>query len=319
MSQFKGKLLLLCGGVGGAKLALGFSRVLPPEQLLVAVNTADDFEHYGLSISPDLDTVMYTLAGLNDSERGWGMAGESWHCMESLARLGGETWFRLGDRDLATHLERTRRLRRGETLTQVTRSLCSHFGVRTPLLPMSDDPVATMLRTSQGELAFQDYFVREQCVPAISGYFFCGAESARPQPEMMRLLSEGGISAVVICPSNPFVSIEPILALPGVRDALRDSGAPVVAVSPIIAGRAVKGPSAKMMAELGYEVTPAAVAGLYRDLLDGFVIDKSDRAQVGSIEALGVATACERTLMRSLDDRMDLACRVMQFARSLID
>lgn len=311
------KVIALCGGVGGAKLALGLSRVLSPEQLTIVVNTADDFRHIGLSISPDLDTVMYTLAGLNDSERGWGLAGESWNTMECLEVLGGETWFRLGDRDLATHLERTRRLDSGQSLTAVTTYLCDRLGVHHRVLPMSDDPVHTILQTAGGELAFQEYFVREQCRPGISGYAFRGIDTARPQPQLMELLGGPKLKAVVICPSNPFVSVDPILGLPGVRAALQQSAAPLVAVSPIVAGAAIKGPAAKMLAELGLPATALAVAQHYGNLLDGFVLDNRDAQYRPEIEALGIAASCEQTIMKTLADREDLARSVLAFAQTL--
>src|SRR5690348_15582549 len=261
-------IVALAGGVGGAKLALGLSEVLPPDELLIAVNTGDDFEHLGLRICPDLDTVMYTLAGINDPVQGWGIAGETWGFMQALEALGGETWFRLGDRDLATHIERTRRLHAGESLSQITEDFRQRFGIATRILPMSDDPVRTRVKTRDGWLDFQPYFVRQRCEPIISAIEFAGAGDARPQPELLAALADPALVAVIICPSNPFISIEPILALRGVRAALHDCAAPVVAVAPIIGGRAVKGPTAKMMRELGIETSAAAVAHRHDDLID---------------------------------------------------
>src|SRR5688572_30189476 len=245
-------ILALAGGVGGAKLALGLAGVLPAEALTVLVNTADDFEHLGFSISPDLDTVMYTLAGVANPETGWGRRDESWTVMEALGALGGETWFRLGDKDLATHIERTRRLHAGETLSAVTRDLARRLGVSPALVPMSDDPVRTMVLTDQGELAFQDWFVRLRCGPAVRSVRFAGAETAAPHPVLRQLV---GLRGLIVCPSNPFVSVAPILALPGVRAEIERVAVPRVAVTPIVGGQAIKGPAAKMLAELGHDVS----------------------------------------------------------------
>src|SRR5437763_8426692 len=239
-------VLALSGGVGGAKLALGLYRILPPDTLTVVANTGDDFEHLGLSISPVLDTLLYTLSGNDNLELGWGRRGETWSFMAALEALGGETWFRLGDRDLATHIERTRRLEAGETLSRITADFCRRLGVQTKILPMSDDAVRTGVRTPQGWLAFQDYFVRRRCEPRVTELAYEGAAAARPQGEILAALADPRLRAVVICPSNPFLSIDPILAVPGMREAMAGSRAPVVAVAPIISGRAVKGPTAKM-------------------------------------------------------------------------
>jgi LPPG:FO 2-phospho-L-lactate transferase len=309
-----GLVVALSGGVGGAKLALGLARVLAAEELLIVANTGDDFEHLGLAISPDLDTLMYALAGLDNPETGWGRRGETWSFMEALGQLGGETWFRLGDRDLATHVERTRRLRAGETLSQVTAALCRRLGVRPRLLPMSDDRVRTRLRTEEGWLDFQDWFVRRQCGPAVRAIAFDGAPSARPQPEAVAALLGGGLRAVVICPSNPLISVEPILAVPGLREAIARCGAPVVAVSPIIGGEAVKGPTAKMLREFGILPSAAAVARRYRDLLDGYVMDEQDAAEA---PLAGVPVTLARTRMVTLADREALARAVLAFADSL--
>lgn len=307
-------IIALSGGVGGAKLALGLSRILPQGQLLVVVNTGDDFEHLGLAISPDIDTVMYTLAGLANREVGWGRADETWSCMETLAAIGGETWFRLGDRDLAVHIERTRRLRAGESLSSVTEDLCRRLGVGPRVLPMSDDPVRTRLLTDTGWLDFQEYFVRNRCEPVVRELRFHGAETARPHPDFMAALADKALEAVVICPSNPFISVEPILAVPGVRDALAHCAAPVIAVSPIIAGRAVKGPTAKMMTELGLDPTAGTVAQRYSDLLDGYVIDHADMAEVVSIDA---RVTLAQTLMTTIEDRELLAKTVLDAAAVL--
>jgi LPPG:FO 2-phospho-L-lactate transferase len=304
-------VVALSGGVGGAKLALGLSRVLPPEQLLIIANTGDDFEHLGLSISPDIDTLTYALAGLDNPVQGWGRRDETWSFMETLGTLGGEDWFRLGDRDLALHVERTRRLKAGEPLSQITRDIGRRLGVAPRILPMSDDRVRTRVLSDEGWLDFQHYFVRRQCQPIVRELTFDGAGKARPQAEVMAALASGNVRAVVICPSNPFISIEPILAVPGLRPGIAGCGAPVVAVSPIVGGRAVKGPTAKMMQELGLAVSSAAVAERYGDLLDGYVVDAADGP--GGRARLRVAP----TLMVTLDDRERLARLVLDFADSL--
>jgi LPPG:FO 2-phospho-L-lactate transferase len=314
MSRVDGPILALSGGVGGAKLALGLYRVLPRNTLTVVANTGDDFAHLGLMVSPDLDTLLYTLSGNDNPELGWGRVGETWTFMAALEALGGETWFRLGDGDLATHVERTRRLNAGERLSAIMDDFRRRLGIAARLLPMSDDPVRTRLRTPEGWLDFQDYFVRLRCAPVISELAFAGAEKARPHPDFLAALADPGLRAVVICPSNPFISVDPILAVPGIRAALRDCPAPVVAVSPIIAGKAVKGPSAKMMAELGLPVDAAAVAAHYRDVLDLYIADEADAAAVAGLDIPVVLT---RTLMQSLADREALARAVLAAADRL--
>jgi LPPG:FO 2-phospho-L-lactate transferase len=306
------KILALSGGVGGAKLVLGLSRVLAADELTIVANTGDDFEHLGLHISPDLDTVMYTLAGLNNQEQGWGLAGETWSMLAAMEQLGGESWFRLGDRDIATHLRRTELLAAGKTLTEVTAELCQQLSLSQTLLPMSDDSVRTFVDTERGELAFQHYFVREQCAPAVRGFSFRGLESANPNPALMNLLNDDILEAVIICPSNPFVSIDPILKLPGVTEALKRSSAKVIAVSPIVSGMAIKGPAAKMMRELSMPVTADAVAHYYGDLLDLFVIDESDVTLGKSIEQRGVSVATTPTVMKTIEDREHLARFVLE-------
>jgi LPPG:FO 2-phospho-L-lactate transferase len=304
MSDDSGKVLALSGGVGGAKLALGLYRTLPPDTLTIVANTGDDFEHLGLAISPDLDTLLYTLSGQDNPELGWGRRGETWTFMAALEALGGETWFRLGDGDLATHVERTRRRNSGESLSGVIDDFRRRLGIAVRLVPMSDDPVRTRLRTAEGWLDFQDYFVRLRCAPAISEVAFAGSDRARPHPDFLAALADPLLRVVVICPSNPFISIDPILAVPGIRAALRDCPAPVVAVSPIIAGQAVKGPTAKMMAELGLPVDAAAVARHYRDILDLYIADEEDAAALAGLDIPVVLT---RTLMQTLADREALA------------
>jgi LPPG:FO 2-phospho-L-lactate transferase len=298
------RILALSGGVGGAKLALGLSRVLPQGDLTVIANTGDDFEHLGLSISPDIDTLLYTLGGLDNPATGWGQRNETWNFMASLKALGGETWFNLGDRDLATHIERTRRLAAGESLSHITDDFRHRFGIAARILPMSDDPVRTRVKTTDGWLDFQPYFVRHRCEPAISAIEFAGAADARPQPELLAALADPALGAVILCPSNPFISIEPILALRGVRAALRDCAAPVVAVSPIIGGRAVKGPTAKMMQELGIEISAASVARRYGELIDAYIVDHADAASCAGLDCTIVSA---KALMETLADREALA------------
>jgi LPPG:FO 2-phospho-L-lactate transferase len=307
-------VVALSGGIGGAKLALGLSRVIDPADLVVVANTGDDFEHLGLSISPDLDTLMYTLAGLDDPERGWGRRDETWTFMAALERLGGETWFRLGDGDLATHVERTRRLTAGERLSAVTADLCRRLGIAARILPMSDDAVRTRLRTAEGWLDFQHYFVRRRCEPNVLEVAYDGATAARPHPDVLATLADPRLRAVVICPSNPYLSIEPMLAVGGLRAAIAKCAAPVIAISPIIGGHAVKGPTAKMMAELGTQVRASAVAHRYADLLDGYVLDHADAAEQ---EELAVPATVTQTLMRTLADRENLARAVLAMADAL--
>ncbi|HSD41909.1 MAG TPA: 2-phospho-L-lactate transferase [Burkholderiales bacterium] len=297
-------IVALAGGVGGAKLAAGLARVLQPEDLVIAVNTGDDFEHLGVHVSPDLDTVMYTLAGIANPETGWGQAGETWSFMEALAHLGGPAWFRLGDRDLATNVERTRRLRAGETLSELTRELCARLGVWHAVVPMSDEPVRTVVHTDRGALEFQHYFVRDRCEPRVAQLEYCGADAARPSPALRAALGRGDLAGVLICPSNPYLSIAPILAVPGVREAIAGRA---IAVSPIIAGRAVKGPAAKIMQELGIEPSALEVARYYRGVARAMVIDRSDAPLAAAIEALGIGVVLEDTLMTGDADRERLA------------
>jgi LPPG:FO 2-phospho-L-lactate transferase len=304
-------VVALSGGVGGAKLALGLYRTLPADTLTIIANTGDDFEHLGLSVSPDLDTLLYTLSGEANPELGWGRRGETWNFMAALEALGGETWFRLGDGDLATHVERTRRLKAGESLSAITEDFRRRLGIAARLVPMSDDLVRTRLLTDENWLDFQDYFVRLRCAPAISELAFAGADRARPHPEFLAAVADPTLRAVVICPSNPFISIDPILAVPGVRAALRQCRAPVVAVSPIIAGKAVKGPTAKMMAELGLPVDAATVARRYGDILDLYIADEEDAAGFAGLEVPVVFT---QTLMQTLADREALARTVIAAA-----
>jgi LPPG:FO 2-phospho-L-lactate transferase len=307
-------IVALAGGVGGAKLADGLARHLGRE-LTVIVNTGDDFEHLGLHVSPDLDTVMYTLAGIANPEQGWGLAGESWNFLDQLARLRGPSWFRLGDRDLAVHVLRSERLRRGERLTAVTADLCAALGIASRILPMTDAPVRTIVETADGPLPFQDYFVRLRCEVAVTGFRFDGIDDARPSPEVAAALGDPALEGIILCPSNPFVSIDPILSVPGMRALLGQAGVPVVAVSPIIAGAAVKGPAAKMMKELGLAISSLTVASRYRGLVSGLIVDAADAALRPDIEALGMAVRSMDTLMRDGADRERLAAQCLAFAR----
>lgn len=308
-SQGRG-VVALCGGVGGAKLAFGLARRLGPD-LTVIVNTGDDFEHLGLQICPDIDTVLYTLGGLANRVQGWGRADESWNFMEALGQLGGEKWFQLGDRDLALHVERTHLLRAGMTLTEFVDKAAERFGISSRILPMCDDPVRTFLETSVGVLPFQRYFVERRCVPEVERIFFQGADSAAPSADVVAELQAPDLGAIVICPSNPYLSVDPILAAPGVRRLLESAAVPVVAVSPIIGGKAVKGPTTKIMGELGVEVTSSAIVRHYHGLIDGLVIDSADAAEAGSID---MPVHIVPTLMSSDEDRERLAGEVLEFA-----
>lgn len=308
-----GHVIALCGGVGGAKLAFGLTRILPPEDLTIVVNTGDDFVHLGLHVSPDIDTVAYTLSGLSDRERGWGLAGETWEFMGQLKRLGGEAWFNLGDRDLAMHVERTRRLAGGESLSQVTAALTGALGIAHPVVPMSDDPVRTIVRTADGDLEFQRYFVGEQCRPVATAIRFDGAAEAAPSPAFQAALARRDVAAVIVCPSNPYLSIDPILAVPGVREGLMTLDAPIVAVSPIVGGRALKGPAAKLMQELGATPGVAAIAAHYDGLLSGLVADQADAGETAALRGR-VATFATASVMVSDDDRVRLARETLEFA-----
>jgi LPPG:FO 2-phospho-L-lactate transferase len=313
LEEFNGwKVVALAGGVGGAKLAHGLAQILPAENLTVAVNVADDFELYGLTVCPDLDTVMYTLAGIAARETGWGIEGDAFRCIDALSRLGAPAWFRFGDRDLATHLARTRWLWDGATLTEATRRLCESFGVAQKIIPCTDDLLRTIVETGAGDLEFQDYFVRRRCEPEVRGFYLRGLPAALPSPEFLGLLDAA--DAVVLCPSNPFVSLGPILALPGVREKVASKAA--VAVSPIIGGEAVKGPLAKMFRELGRESSAVEAAREYRGIVRGFLLDRQDAARTGEIEALGMRVAVADTLMSDESKRKQLAAETLRFIRT---
>lgn len=324
------RVVALAGGVGGAKLAHGLAQVLPPEDLTVIVNTGDDFEHLGLYICPDLDTVCYTLAGLANPATGWGRAGETWNALASLDALGGPTWFRLGDQDLGLHLERTRLLREGQPLSQVVRHFCRTWGLELTILPMTDDRVPTWVYTDKGKLSFQEYFVHQQCNPRVTGFEFAGAERAAPAPGVLAALQAADL--IVICPSNPWVSIDPILALPGIRPAFlpihpssrpddaprRRGGQAIVAVSPILGGQTVKGPAAKMYAELGIQPSALAVARHYRGLLSAFVLDSVDGEQAEAVQQIDIHPYVTNTLMTTPAERHRLAEEILTFGESLL-
>jgi LPPG:FO 2-phospho-L-lactate transferase len=308
------KVAALAGGVGGAKLAHGLSLVLPPENLTVIVNTGDDFEHLGLYISPDIDTVCYTLAGLANPTTGWGREGETWQALRNVARLGGPDWFNIGDQDLGTHLERTRRLAVGERLSTITGDFCRAWGVAQTVLPMTDDRVATWVETEDmGWLPFQEYFVHQQCAPKVIRFRFEGIEKAAPAPGVVESLQ--GADYVVICPSNPWVSIGPILATRGLSEVIREKC--VVAVSPIVGGKAIKGPAAKMYSELGIDPSAVAVARQYNGLLTGFVLDEVDRDLAGAAAVGGAQVLATDTVMKDAADRQRLAVEVLRLCSTL--
>jgi LPPG:FO 2-phospho-L-lactate transferase len=308
-----GRYAALSGGVGGAKLSLGLAHLLG-DRLTIIANTGDDFEHLGLYVSPDIDTTLYTLSDLVNPETGWGRRGESWNFMAAISQLGGPGWFRLGDGDLAMHVERTRRLRVGESLTAITAHYAKSFGIAAKVLPMSDDPVRTIVDTDLGRLAFQEYFVREQCRPRVSAIGFDGAAAARPSQLALDALTAPDLKGVIICPSNPYLSVDPILAVPGVKEALKSCKAPVIAVTPLIAGKAVKGPTAKIMEELRLDAHAATIVRHYAGLIGGFVLDQED---AGSEAKLGLPTLVTNTLMRSLDDKIALARACLDFCAEL--
>ena len=311
-------IVAFAGGVGGAKLADGLARYLPPENLTVIVNTGDDFEHWGLKICPDLDTVCYTLAGLANPDTGWGRAEETWQIYENIRQLGGEVWFRLGDKDLATHIERTHRLKSGQPLSRVVREFCRAWGVGATILPMTDQPVTTIVDTVEfGELPFQEYFVHRRCEPTVKSFRFDGIETAQPAPGVMDAIHAA--DAIVFCPSNPWVSIDPILrTLTLDPSPLKGEGKTVVAVSPIIGGQTVKGPAAKMFAELGIEPSALAVAKHYGASISGFVLDMVDAALADEVQKLGIRPLVVKTLMKTSEDRQHLAEDVLNFIEELV-
>ncbi len=311
------RILAITGGVGGAKLSLGLAKILGSEELAFVVNSADDFRHLGLHISPDIDTLVYTLSGKANTDTGWGRCDESWSFMQALGELGGDTWFALGDKDLAMHIERTRLLAEGWSLSEVTNHLASALGIHFPIFPMCDGKFRTLIETDNGILDFQTYFVREGCEPKIRRIIYDGADDSRLNSALVAWLDEAPPTGIILCPSNPYVSIDPILKVNGMRDLLKDCRAPVVAVSPVVAGQAIKGPTVKMMRELGVPGTAESVASYYADFLDGFVLDVEDEAEASRFEALGLEITVTPTVMRSLDDRITLARHCLDFVDQL--
>lgn len=311
-----GKVVTLSGGVGGAKLVLGLSHVVEGDRLLVACNTGDDFQHLGLTICPDIDSVLYALSDLSDQQRGWGRKDETWTFMAALSRLGGPDWFNLGDGDLATHVLRSDMLGRSSSLSDVTAEIAERMGITATILPMSDDPVSTVVHTATVDMAFQHYFVREQCAPVVTGFSFDAIERARPNPALIQALADDP-EAIIIAPSNPYVSVDPILKLPGLRAGLKAAGTPIVAVSPIVGGAALKGPAAKMMQELGKDASVLGIAEHYLGLIDGLVIDAQDAGLATAIEDMGIATLATPAVMTDLASRIALAEATLEFAREL--
>jgi LPPG:FO 2-phospho-L-lactate transferase len=306
------KVVALAGGVGGAKMADGLARNLLPGELVVIVNTGDDFEHFGLHISPDLDTVCYTLAGMANPRTGWGLRDETWNALRGIERLGGPAWFRIGDGDLATHVERTRRLHDGQVLSAIVHEFCTAWGVQATVLPMTDSAVRTIVQSDQGELDFQQYFVRMQCEPKVSGFEFRGAQDAAPAPRVLESLEQA--EGIVICPSNPWVSIGPILSITALRSAINKGK--TIAISPIVGGKAIRGPAAKIYAELGVQPSAVAVARQYQELASGFVLDRVDRHLEPQIRDMGFQTLVANTVMRTIEDRRRLAAEVLDLFES---
>ena len=309
-----GAVVALSGGIGGAKLALGLYRVLPPDTLTVICNPGDDFDHLGLRICPDADTVLYTLAGIANRETGWGRSGETWTFMQVLDDLGGETWFRLGDGDLALHVERTRRIMAGEPWSGIAEDVARRLGVHARVVPACDTLVRTVVKTQDGRMAFQHYFVRDRCEPIVTGFDFEGAQNARPCDAVLEALSARSLRCVVVCPSNPFISIDPILAVPGMNAAIRAAAAPVIGVSPIVGGQAVKGPTAKMMRELGLEVSNRAIESHYGDIVDAWIVDSTDAKDAAGFDR---PVRVAPTLMRTDADKEALARALLEFAAEL--
>lgn len=311
------KYLALSGGVGGAKLVLGLSHVLGTEQLLVVANTGDDFQHLGLYISPDIDTLIYTLSGISNRDLGWGRQDESWNFMQACEELGMETWFRLGDKDLAVHLFRTRGMAQKLTLSEITRELCKQFKIQTQIVPMSDDPVNTFVKTAIGTLPFQEYFVKHRCLPEVTGIDYQGIGSAEMSSPFTQYLEDPALQAIIICPSNPFLSVQPILSLPKVRKKLKEMIQPVIIVSPIVEDHALKGPTAKLMKELGFECDVSGIADFYADIADGIIIDNKDSGYAEQIESVGIKVHTSNIVMQSLQDRKNLAREVIRFSKKL--
>jgi len=310
-------IVALSGGIGGAKLATGLAQICNSEELVIIANTGDDFEHFGLKVCPDIDTLIYTLAGVNNSDMSWGRDGETWSFMAAMSELGGDTWFNLGDKDLAQNVLRTTQLHSGKSLSEVSEYLAGQLGVSVQIIPMSDETVSTTIETADGMIEFQQYFVRDQCKPVVKDIVFRGIEVARPAPKFLDLLNSDDVAAFVICPSNPYLSIDPMLSLPGVRDGLRNNNAPVIAVSPIVCGDSLKGPTAKIMAELGVPCSATQIAEHYKGLIDGLIIDSSDAALSEDISSMSISVKNVNTVMYSQEDRAALARGVLDFAKQL--
>ncbi len=308
------KIVALCGGVGGAKLALGLERISQPGTTTIVVNVGDDFEHLGLRICPDIDTVLYTLGNLSDLERGWGRAEESWNFIENVKRLGGDDWFRLGDKDLALHVTRTQHLHRGGSLSDFVARAAKLLDIRSNIVPATDEVISTMIDTDQGVLPFQEYFVKLRCVPRIKSIQFEGAASAVAAPGVLSALSDPALHAIIICPSNPYLSVDPILAIPALTAALRNSSAPVIAISPIVGGAAIKGPTAKIMTELSFAPSQRSIAAHYQGLIDALVVDVSDESEA---RGLSVQTFVVPTVMTTIEQKIQLARDVIDAAASL--
>ena len=302
-------IVILTGGTGGAKLIEGLSHEIDPAQLTIICNTADDFVLYGLNISPDLDTIMYTLAGLSDPAQGWGIQGDTFTVLQQLEKLGGETWFRLGDKDIATHITRTRLLRAGLKLSDVTDRLREHLHIKARIFPMSNDGIETRVETSEGVISFQEYFVKRRWQPEVKSVFYAGVEKSRPAPGVVDVI--GAAAGIIICPSNPVTSIGPILAVPGVRNALMQVTAPVIGVSPMIGESAISGPAHRLMAAQGLESSALGAAKNYADFLDQFVIDSEDEALTSKLETLGIGVVATSIRMKSLADKQGLARQVL--------
>ena len=311
------KFIAVSGGVGGAKLALGLEKIIVSEDLMVIGNVGDDFRHFGLHISPDIDTLLYTLSDKSDVEKGWGLADETWEFMSAMKELGGDTWFQLGDRDLATHVERTQRLQNGESLSEITDYFRRTFGIGATIIPATDDQLRTIVETDIGDLSFQEYFVRECCNPRIQNLHFQGSESAFPQQELTKALKSKELQSIIFCPSNPLLSIDPILSIQGLKKAFADSGAKIVAVTPIVGRVAIKGPAAKNLRELGYPVSATTVAKHFHGLIHGFVLDKRDHQEAQQIEELGIAVLVTDTIMNDLEIKVQLAEKTLRFANSI--
>ena len=317
MKDSAGRILLITGGIGGAKLSVGFSKIYESDLLSFVVNTGDDFDYMGLRICPDIDTLLYSLSDQADQKRGWGLFDETWSCLDSLKRLGCETWFNLGDKDLATHIYRNYLMTRGHSLSDITLDIAKQFSINSLIMPMSNDHLQTVLHTDEGSLDFQDYFVRRRCMPVVRSVSFANVESARPPPVLLDYFAKTPPEVIVLCPSNPFLSIDPILNVPGLTQLILDSRAPVLAISPIVNGNSLKGPTAKICTELGMSVSAIQIAKYYREnypgLISTFVIDNSDIGLTNRIQDLGLNVFVTHTIMNSEREKIELAESLLGF------